>query len=122
MPFGICLFPEVSFQSPFGPGLILAKDGRYVVSYLSAKEYHGRAQSSEWVRGVSVEEDGASKPISVQLSPGTNVLHNQTFGRFDSHFTTFICPGVIGTRDSVFNTPPVKEVLALGRGEDFCTI
>ena len=70
MPLGKGLLSKVGLKPPLSPRLVSGQDSRQLVTDLPPKEDHGRAEASEGVRGVPVEQQRSSKSIRVQLAPG----------------------------------------------------
>lgn len=80
MPLGKGLLPQISLQPPLPPWLVPGEHSREVVPQLPAKQDHSRAEPSHGVRSVAVEQQSPGKPVSVQLSLGPQVLHDQPLG------------------------------------------
>ena len=78
---------------------------------MSTKDDLCRAETSDGARSVSVTEDGFDSFVCVEGASLRCVASDQSLGMLDSQFCSFIGGRIVGSGDSVDNSPFVAEVL-----------
>ena len=87
-----CLLPLLSHVLPLLPGCELPNRSWNVVPQLASEDNFSWRHVGEWIRLVTVDEDGTSEPVIVKITIGAEVVLDQPFSTFHTNLRTLVRP------------------------------